>query len=129
MIAASEQPDGWWSVSFKYDSRILEIIKATPYNARHWSHSEKIWRVNETWWPHLVKDLRLKGYTVLETPLKRQQQSSVNDAWASALFNRLPQQMHDAAWKALLVVCHPDKGGDTLITQELNNARDRAKKK
>jgi len=129
MIAASEQPDGWWSVSFKYDPYIVSTIKEVPYYGRSYSPDQKTWTIRNDFWTSSAQKLRADGYTVLETPLKRQQQSSVNDAWASALFNRLPQQMHDAAWKALMTVCHPDKGGDTLITQELNNARDRAKKK
>lgn len=129
MIAASEQQDGWWSVTFKYDAYVVETIKEVPYYGRSYSPDTKTWRIVGHHWSDTAQRLRADGFKVIETPMNRQHQGPVIEAWASALFNRLPHQMHDAAWKALLTVCHPDKGGDTAITQELNNARDKAKKR
>jgi hypothetical protein len=53
-----------WSLSFGYDPRAIEIIKAHPWPFRNWAPEEKVWVVNELIVEQLVAEFKREGFVV-----------------------------------------------------------------
>lgn len=113
-----------------------DLIKDLPRTWRHWDAAEKCWIVELHAVDTLKSSLRLAGFTVRTThragseqrysaPPPRSQRNP--DTWADAMYKALGKSLADKAYKALVPVLHPDRGGDTVCMQQLNAARDKAK--
>lgn len=110
-----------------YDVAGREALKATvPAAARVWSKACKCWHVQE---PFVAPALRVAGEHFgpvavadlrLPVPTARERVD-----WAQATYDALPERLRRPAYRALLRVLHPDKGGDVRLTQRLNDVFDR----
>jgi hypothetical protein len=113
-----------------------EIIKDLPRTWRAWDKEEKCWLVQLFAVDSLSNSLRAAGFTVRTThdagarhhssaPPPRAERNP--DTWADSMYKALGKDLADKAYKALLPVLHPDRGGATVPMQQLNAARDKAK--
>lgn len=108
-------------------------ICTLPKRQRLWDSVEKCWVISAGAVRSLEIALRAEGFTVVvryhdsaQTPPPRRGRA---DTWADALYEALGPQLADKAFRALVPVLHPDRGGDTEAMQMLNAARDRAVKR
>lgn len=112
-----------------------DFIKDLPRTWRAWDKTEKCWVVELYAVDTLSATLRAAGFTVRTThdAGARQQYSAPPradrnaDTWADSMYKALGKDLGDKAYKALVPVLHPDRGGDTVCMQQLNAARDKAK--
>lgn len=113
-----------------------DIIKELPHRWRRWDKDDKCWVVELHAVDSLKSSLRMAGFTVRTThdagsrqsyytPPPRTERSA--DSWADSMYRALGKELGDKAYKALVPVLHPDRGGDTVCMQQLNAARDKAK--
>lgn len=113
-----------------------DIIKDLPRAWRRWEKDDKCWVVELYAVDTLTISLRLAGFTVRTThqggseqrrssPPPRAERNA--DTWADSMYRALGKTLGDKAYKALVPVLHPDRGGDTVCMQQLNAARDKAK--
>ncbi|MEH0445458.1 hypothetical protein QA811_17800 [Streptomyces sp. B21-102] len=113
-----------------------DYIKDLPHTWRRWDKGEKCWVVELHAVDTLKSSLRLAGFTVrtthqvgseqrYSTPPPRAERNA--DTWADSMYRALGKTLGDKAYKALVPVLHPDRGGDTVGMQQLNAARDKAK--
>ncbi|MDX3229403.1 hypothetical protein [Streptomyces sp. ME19-01-6] len=109
-----------------------ECIRTLPKQQRNWDPEEKCWVISI----YAVRDLRAalqyEGFTVLTLPRGEDQSGAPRprrqhaDTWADLMYAQLGATLAGKAYKALLGVLHPDRGGDTEAMKVLNAARDRA---
>ncbi|MFE9098519.1 hypothetical protein [Streptomyces sp. NPDC007264] len=113
-----------------------DVIKDLPRTWRRWDKGEKCWIVELHAVDSLKSSLRMAGFTVQTThqPGSERRYSSPPpraernpDTWADSMYRALGKTLGDKAYKALVPVLHPDRGGDTVSMQQLNAARDKAK--
>lgn len=113
-----------------------DLIKDLPRTWRAWDKAEKCWVVELYAVDTLTSALRAAGFTVRTTHDTggRQQHSAPPpraernaDTWADSMYKALGKDLADKAYKALLPVLHPDRGGATVPMQHLNAARDKAR--
>ncbi|MEU1559481.1 hypothetical protein ABZ504_03045 [Streptomyces mirabilis] len=113
-----------------------DYIKDLPRTWRAWDKAEKCWVVELYAVDTLTATLRLAGFAVRTThdtgarqqhspPPPRTERNA--DTWADSMYKALGKELADKAYKALLPVLHPDRGGATVPMQQLNAARDKAK--
>ncbi|MDX2552782.1 hypothetical protein [Streptomyces stelliscabiei] len=113
-----------------------DYIKDLPRTWRHWDKAEKCWVVELYAVDTLVSALSAAGFTVRTTrpagssyeynaPPPRAERTK--ETWADSMYKALGKDLADKAYKALVPVLHPDRGGDTVCMQQLNAARDKAK--
>jgi hypothetical protein len=113
-----------------------DYIKDLPHRWRRWDKADKCWVVELHAVDLLESTLRLAGFTVRTThqggsgrqysaPPPRAERNP--DTWADSMYKALGRALGDKAYKALVPVLHPDRGGDTVSMQQLNAARDKAK--
>lgn len=113
-----------------------DLIKELPRTWRHWDKAEKCWIVELHAVDTLVSTLSGAGFTVRTTrPAGGSRQYSApppraereKPTWADSMYKALGKDLGDKAYKALVPVLHPDRGGDTTCMQQLNAARDKAR--
>lgn len=107
----------------------LGVIKTMPHRNRRWDTNEKCWVISLTLVPELKAALAAEGFKVVIRDVHgRQAAGRERDSasWADALFAELPKPLAERAYKALVAVLHPDRGGDTVAMQKLNAARGKA---
>ncbi|MGW4876575.1 hypothetical protein ACWEPI_08465 [Streptomyces sp. NPDC004262] len=111
-------------------------IKDLPHRWRRWDKAEKCWVIELHAVDTLQSSLRAAGFTVRTThqagserPRNDWPRASARKptTWADQMYTALGKELGDKAYKALVPVLHPDRGGDTMSMQDLNAARDRAK--
>lgn len=108
-----------------------EAIKTLPKRWRAWDTDEKCWVILTFGLDELRRALHAEGFTVVERTNSGSKGGSQRprrgtDTWADAMYAALGRQLADKAFRALVPVLHPDRGGDTAAMQTLNAARDRA---
>ena len=106
--------------------QLRELVKTFP--SRRWMPDLKCWRVDAVYVDALADVLRAAGETVYftagGTDEHRTSPSTPSPTWAESLFEAIGPARHDAAYRALSKVLHPDTGnGDTRLMQQLNAAR------
>ncbi|WP_411088346.1 hypothetical protein [Streptomyces sp. 061-3] len=107
----------------------LGVIKTMPQRRRRWNADEKCWVISLSLLPDLKAALAAEGFKVVVRDAhshRAEPRGRGAASWADAMFAELPKALAEAAYKALLPVLHPDRGGDTLAMQMLNAARDKA---
>ncbi|TKA13201.1 hypothetical protein [Actinacidiphila oryziradicis] len=109
----------------------LGCIRTLPSRLRNWDAAEKCWVISLTLVPELKAALAAEGFKVVVRDAKAGRAESPRrgraaDTWADAMYAAMDKALADRAYKALLPVLHPDRGGDTEAMQALNAARDRA---
>ncbi|MGW0914679.1 hypothetical protein ACWD1Z_23420 [Streptomyces sp. NPDC002784] len=115
---------------------VKDYIKDLPRTWRRWDKDDKCWVVELHAVDALKSSLRIAGFTVRTThdagsgqrrtaPPPRTERNT--DTWADSMYLALGKELGDKAYKALVPVLHPDRGGDTVGMQQLNAARDKAK--
>lgn len=113
-----------------------DIIKELPRTWRAWDKAEKCWLIQLFAIDTLTESLHAAGFTVRTThdAGARQRYSEPppragrnTSTWADSMYQALGKELADKAYKALVPVLHPDRGGDTVCMQQLNAARDKAK--
>lgn len=113
-----------------------DVIKSLPRTWRAWDKEEKCWLIQLFAVDTLTESLRREGFTVRtthdagarrqsSTPPPRAERNA--DTWADSMYLALGKELGDKAYKALVPVLHPDRGGDTVCMQQLNAARDKAR--
>lgn len=114
-------------------------LLVTAYDARAWLKAiGGKWRpAQKAWWipsyrlDEVVDELeRVYGYQVVIAGQTRRRlgddwtpRTTRSASWAADMFAALPEHLHDAVYKALIRVLHPDVGGDVRTAQQLNDAR------
>lgn len=126
------QPDGSGYLTAPYVLR--DLIKTLPSFTRRWEPALHVWVIDALVVTELIDMLRSVGVVVAvigetKKPPPRNdpppRRGPVN-TWATDLLAAAPPHLRDAVFKALSRVLHPDVGGDTVLMQQLNAARDRA---
>lgn len=128
MTAVRFQFDGdTYTVHFRYDPRLVDLVKTVPSYARSWDATTKQWRVAAGYAEPLALAMRERGYIVtgLEPP-RRVHDQAVDPSWAQILFQRVGHDRVDPVFRALTKVLHPDNPdtGDADMQRELIAARD-----
>ncbi|MGE0881535.1 MAG: hypothetical protein AB7L13_23925 [Acidimicrobiia bacterium] len=112
-------------VSFDYDAHAVRAIKRLPN--RHFNGDDKTWRVPSWALPDVVRALESVGFVVHRPPTASVRVQHPSGQWAELLFTAIPEHLREPVFKALVRVLHPDIGGDTRLTQDLNEAWRKAK--
>lgn len=113
-----------------YNPSVVETIKrVVPSALRSWEAPEKAWKVHVDWVDSLAAELRQGGHTVRKTvktaPPPPPPRSAPMENWANALMDAVGPARIEPVHRALTRVLHPDvAGGDTVLMQQLNAARD-----
>lgn len=135
------------------EAYINELKQTVPADLRLWESDEKRWYVFEsyaeqairlarTYWPHINVSAYNSdsGSQGQQQGQRQQSQGSGQQApprWASAsradcatlyLTEDAPPEVIKAAYKALAITHHPDRGGDVAMMRAVNTAFDRLKK-
>lgn len=120
---------GMCNVTFPYSRDLVDTLKsAVPAGCRSWDPRRKLWTVESWCVPDLVATLRALGYIVVdgtraERPKPPPSRGEVT--WAETLFVAVGPDRVEPVYRALVRVLHPDTGGDTVLMQQLNAARDK----
>ncbi|OBB71572.1 hypothetical protein [Mycobacterium sp. 852014-52144_SCH5372336] len=119
---------GGYAVSFRYDLRLVDLVKTVPAGARSWNKSTRTWWVSDRHAAWLVDDMRRAGYSVTGIDDRhrddRRDRAADQGTWAQMLFAAVGPDRAAPVFKALSKVLHPDLvGGDRRLMQELNDAR------
>ena len=114
-----------------------DAIKDLPRSWRAWSKDDKCWVITLHAVDELTRILRSEGFTVRTTHTSSRARReytppprTAKDAgtWADSMYTALGHELGDKAYKALVPVLHPDRGGATEPMQHLNAARDSARR-
>jgi hypothetical protein len=106
---------------------LRELIKTFP--GRRWLPEAKCWRVDASMVNALADVLRAAGQEVFfiaggSDASRPSSPSTPSPTWAEHLFAAVGPTRHDAAYRALSKVLHPDvDNGDKVLMQQLNAAR------
>ena len=121
--------DGKVILHMPYDATIVARLKMViPSTYRTWDASRKVWTVEPAYADTLKTLLRSAGATVddkrrggsrVTSTLPWQAQHAYETLW---VLPGAPEAVVSAAYKALAMRHHPDKGGDTRTMQRLNDA-------
>jgi hypothetical protein len=108
-----------------------EAIKTLPRSWRSWDSEEKCWVIPVHAVAELTRALKLEGFTIMSRAGSGQRAESPRpqrsgESWADLMYASLGRELAGRAYKALVPVLHPDRGGATAAMQDLNAARDRA---
>ena len=114
-----------------YVPAFVDALKAEiPWTARKWDPGGKIWEVDPLY-KHLAIQICQRYFDVQvddqTTPAQRQISLPGQD-WAEVLFDAIPGDLHQAAYRGLAKALHPDKGGDVALMQVLTEAYARRQK-
>lgn len=127
--------DGLVSVASPFAAK--DAIKDLASSERRWDPDRKLWWIKPTVLRELINALNRAGFRIQQSdsdapsgfsfqapggnPPPRASRTSVG-GWAETLYDALPAHLREPAFKALLRVLHPDIGGDSRLTQQLNDA-------
>lgn len=139
MNPRARSPFGGWDIKFAYDPDVVTHVKAVKPEQRSYDPASKVWTVIDyiaTW--SLARRLEAHGHTVISDvddlcthrqappPPPAPERPAAIAPWAEALLDAVGSERHDAVFKALARVLHPDTTtGDPLLMRDLNAARDR----
>lgn len=114
---------------------LREIVKSFP--GKRWDSIRKHWTVPVDFVDALADALRVAGCEVFITHPNGASWTSGSTShgtrstpaadWADQLFSAVGPDLAETVFKALTKALHPDTGGDTVLMQQLNAARERAK--
>ena len=106
---------------------LRDLVKSFP--GRRWLPDLKCWRVDASMVNALADVLRAAGQQVYFTAggsdtSRPSSPSTPSPTWAESLFAAVGPARHDAAYRALSKVLHPDvDNSDRVLMQQLNDAR------
>lgn len=107
-------------IRFNYEPEAVDLIKRTvPPAFRTYAPSTRTWCVDE---PYVDRALAVLGRHFGSVDITDQRTPAIGADWATALRDQLPEPLRQPVYRALLRVVHPDAGGDTELTKQLNNA-------
>jgi hypothetical protein len=113
----TDDTTGLTALRFTYDATTVQRLKTgIPKESRRWDPDRKLWLIDP---PHEPTARRILGLPP-KTPKPKTRQPTAIDTAVTAMFDNLPTHLHDATYKALIRIWHPDIGGDTRATQALN---------
>lgn len=133
------QEDGSVTIQTPYNQAFIDDLKASiPFRHRSWRPDEKLWSVDAIYAKN-AEDLCKDWYEDVHVAyFERQRQQSQNstgtpsrpvEPWATLhLLPTAPKPLVRAVYLELMKIHHPDKGGDTAITQKINAAFDELRK-
>lgn len=115
-------------VRFPYDPALVELIKAVVNPAsRSWDKPTKSWIVDSLAVGDFLLHARRLGHVIEDgrgTPPPPRQAPPRGADWAVELFAAVGPARAESVFRALTRVLHPDVAtGDTVLMQDLNNAR------
>jgi hypothetical protein len=111
-----------YCIEFRYDPVAVAIVKSVPAHARRYDPENRTWYVDRGYATQLADDFSEAGFVVLGI---RPRAAICESDWARAVLRRVGTQRHDAVFRALSKVLHPDAAaGDTVLMRELLDARD-----
>lgn len=117
--------DGKIEITMKYNKDMIDSIKSfIPCQDREWDPDNKVWVIASK---HLavVTQLMVKHqirYIIVDSKTKKAKPSTDRDV----LFvtSDAPQEVVKAAYKALCILYHPDRGGDPKKFIKMKEAYD-----
>jgi hypothetical protein len=126
--------------AFRFDyipALITRLKYEIPSRHREWLPDEKIWVVDSAFAGRMMTLVRMYFDQVevldkrgkeppreerrRDTPRPPRPTAGGGRTWTEVLFNRLPKELHEPTFKALVKVLHPDRGGDLAMMKELND--------
>jgi hypothetical protein len=112
-------------IGFPYSASAVAALKESiPWECRRWDKVARHWTVDEPYVADAVTLMRARFGSIDIADLRsaRRPPRGADPAdWADALLAALPEHLREPAYRALLRVLHPDVGGDTRLTQRLND--------
>jgi hypothetical protein len=126
-------------ISTPYDANFVADLKsAIPPFAREWTASGKKWRIAPDWADVAIKVTR-RYFAVVETGKEhahsqappccdRAHYAPESDYTKLHLLPSAPDEVIKAAYRALAMLYHPDRGGDVAKMQAINAAHERLTK-
>jgi len=115
-------------VTFRYDPAVVDLIKTIPSHLRSWDTQRKTWTIPASTVPSFVRMLEDDGHRVHiegDAYIPPPRTPTAGGTWADDLLDAVGPQRVEPVHRALARVLHPDVGGDTMLMQALNAARDR----
>jgi hypothetical protein len=89
-----------------------------------WNPETHAWLIPASLRSEASTYFRRRGFTVEDdrsTPSRSR--NAAHETWAEAMFAAIPDHLHEATYRALCLVLHPDIGGDPRAAQVLIDAR------
>lgn len=108
---------------FSYDPDAVAIVRQIP--GRHWHADAKVWTFHDEEVVVAAEMFADAGHTVfIDGELWEAAASARSGSPLGEFYAALPDHLADAVYGALIRVLHPDVGGDHVLAQQLNTARD-----
>jgi hypothetical protein len=115
-----------WAMTFDYDREMIEALKERiDYRQRRWNADAKQWWFTEDAVRHILFLAEQFCGTVDFVDDVAERDLSEEDIQAYMLLHLLPsapKAVIRAAYKAMAMLAHPDRGGDVLQMQVINAA-------
>lgn len=112
-------------VKIPYVSRFVEELKASiPRRYRSWDAGEKAWFIDRNFADEIFDLVDVYFPDVETIDIARTKLASIPPAWARTLYIQpdAPLEVINAAYRALSMKYHPDRGGKEHLMKQLNNA-------
>lgn len=115
-----------YEVRFAYDPTLVDLVKCLPYQDRKWNAGTKSWVLTVPGARKFAARLTDMGHTVVGIDPSASTTPTPQSDWARTLFARVGPTRHDAVFRALTRVLHPDvpATGDVVLQRELIAARE-----
>jgi hypothetical protein len=113
-----------FTVRFRYDPAVVDLIKTVPSYARSWDPVAREWTIGHHYVVPLEAALRALGHQVIG--LNPPPRAGGSGQWAHTLLHRVGPLRREPVFRALTRVLHPDNPatGDAVLQRELNTARE-----
>ena len=116
------QDPGWLRIVSPYDSGFVDGLKTLNQPSyRRWEPTGKFWLVNEICLDILI-DLCETYFDEVEHDLMGVASATTGPNIFTQMFTGLSQDEGVKVYRALASVLHPDKGGNSVLMTQLNNA-------
>jgi hypothetical protein len=130
-VVRFERHGDQYTVAFRYDANLVDLVKTIPAYARSWNSVTREWVVDSSYAVWLAGAMRQFGHNVtgiIEPPRapRAQQHRDNTTNWARLLFVAVGRDRAEPVFRALTRILHPDNPatGDAQLQLDLNNARD-----
>lgn len=125
MVAVTISPTyGGYYLRFPFDEDVIASLRDLPKHVRRWVPEQKAWFVATAYLDRAEWILERRWPGCLDVP---EFASSAPDPGPYAVLYLLPSappEVVKAAYRALSLSLHPDRGGDTAAMQRVNAAYD-----
>lgn len=117
----------WIVVRFDYDEDLKNALMECAGKGNYrWGKATKTWKYRRTFYNQILEILNSYDYEVADNgaynkPPAAKTPRAIGNPWAK-VFDSMDEELGHKLYRAVVQVVHPDKGGDTVVMQLVNDA-------